>query len=106
MLALREGDDENSQLAALSELCELLAVSSEDALAMFPVDSLVPVLVRPGGGGTSLRPVSRACNTLEFHLTTKKKLADSCTSGVIITRNAIQLVDNPLRQLFEFLRRF
>ena len=46
MLALREGDDETAQLAALNELCELLAVSSEDALSMFPVDTLVPVLVR------------------------------------------------------------
>ena len=56
MLTLREGDDENAQLAALSELCELLAVSSEDALAMVPVDSLVPVLVRPrsSGAGTCL----------------------------------------------------
>jgi DNA-binding Xre family transcriptional regulator len=45
MLALREGDDETAQLAALNELCELLAVSSEDALSMFPVDTLVPVLV-------------------------------------------------------------
>ena len=47
MLALREGDDETAQLAALNELCELLAVSSEDALSMFPIDTLVPVLVRP-----------------------------------------------------------
>ncbi len=46
MLALREGDDETAQLAALNELCELLAVSSEDALSMFPIDTLVPVLVR------------------------------------------------------------
>ena len=46
MLALREGDDETAQLAALNELCELLAVSSEDALSMFPVDTLVPILVR------------------------------------------------------------
>ena len=49
MLALREGDDETAQLAALNELCELLAVSSEDALSMFPIDTLVPILVRPCG---------------------------------------------------------
>ena len=49
MLALREGDGEGAQLAALSELCELLAVSSEDSLSMFPIDSLVPVLVRARG---------------------------------------------------------
>ena len=51
MLALKEGGDENAQLAALSELCELLAVSSEEALAMFPVNSLLPLLVRAQGSG-------------------------------------------------------
>ena len=54
MLALREGDDETAQLAALNELCELLAVSSEDALSMFPIDTLVPVLVRPCSVGLQL----------------------------------------------------
>ena len=46
MGALKDAGDENAQLAALSELCELLAVSSEEALTIFPVDSLVPLLVR------------------------------------------------------------
>jgi len=46
MVALKDAGDENAQLAALSELCELLAVSSEEALTIFPVDSLVPLLVR------------------------------------------------------------
>ncbi len=58
MLALREGDDETAQLAALNELCELLAVSSEDALSMFPIDTLVPVLVRAVRYGAASRAQS------------------------------------------------
>ena len=67
MLTLREGDDENAQLAALSELCELLAVSSEDALAMFPVDSLVPVLVRLIRGHDTGEPPGRRGGGIRLH---------------------------------------
>ena len=46
LVALREADDEAAQLTALHELCEMLAISSEEALSIFPVDQLIPVLVR------------------------------------------------------------
>ncbi len=42
---LRQLDDEGQQLASLTELCELLSISTEDALAAFPVESVVPLLV-------------------------------------------------------------
>lgn len=46
LAALRHDDDEIQQLEALTQLCELLAVSTEEGLSVCPVDQLVPVLVR------------------------------------------------------------
>ena len=42
-----QSDDEALQLDGLNQLNELLAVSMEDSLSIFPVESLVPVLVSP-----------------------------------------------------------
>ena len=42
---LRQDDDPIVQQEALTQLCELLSVSSEEALSMLPVESLVPILV-------------------------------------------------------------
>ena len=53
---LRQDDDPTVQQEALRQLCELLSVSSEEALSMLPVESLVPILVR----GSS-RPDSMLC---------------------------------------------
>ena len=46
-MALREADDEGAQLTALHELCETLAISTEESLSVFPVDQLIPILVPP-----------------------------------------------------------
>ena len=35
------------QLDGLGQLCELLSVSTEESLSVFPVEQLAPVLVRP-----------------------------------------------------------
>mmetsp|Transcript_11522 Transcript_11522/g.28178 ORF Transcript_11522/g.28178 Transcript_11522/m.28178 type:complete len:2013 (-) Transcript_11522:941-6979(-) len=43
---LRQVDDEASQLGALNELCEMLSISSEDTLASFPAETVVPLLVQ------------------------------------------------------------
>lgn len=43
--SLKSAEDEGTQLGALTELCELLSISSEDTLAAFPVESTVPLLV-------------------------------------------------------------
>lgn len=43
---LKQAEDESSQLTALTDLCELLSVSTEDAMAVFPVEQVVPLLVR------------------------------------------------------------
>lgn len=43
--ALRQVDDEAAQLTALNELCEMLSISTEDTLASFPAESVVPLLV-------------------------------------------------------------
>lgn len=42
---LRDLDDETSQLAALSELNEMLSISTEESLVAFPAESVVPLLV-------------------------------------------------------------
>ena len=46
LVQLRQDDDENAQLEALSQLNELLSISNEECLSVFPVEQLVPVLVR------------------------------------------------------------
>lgn len=46
LVQLRQDDDEAAQLDALSQLNELLSISSEESLSVFPVEQLVPVLVR------------------------------------------------------------
>ncbi len=45
LVQLRQDDDENAQLDALSQLNELLSISNEESLSVFPVEQLVPVLV-------------------------------------------------------------
>lgn len=42
---LRQSEDEAAQLSALSELCELLSISTEESLTVFPVETVVPLLV-------------------------------------------------------------
>lgn len=39
-------EDEMAQLAGLTELCEYLSISTEDNLAAFPTEQVVPLLVR------------------------------------------------------------
>ncbi|KAG2490174.1 hypothetical protein HYH03_011304 [Edaphochlamys debaryana] len=46
MQGLRSMDDEGAQLSALSELNELLSISTEDNLAAFPIESMVPLLIQ------------------------------------------------------------
>ena len=46
LVALREEDDESAQLSALNELCEMLSISTEESLQTFPVEQMIPVLVR------------------------------------------------------------
>lgn len=45
-MQLRQDDNETAQLDALSQLNELLSISNEESLSVFPVEQLVPVLVR------------------------------------------------------------
>ncbi|GIL61901.1 hypothetical protein Vafri_16276, partial [Volvox africanus] len=46
MQGLRQTEDEGAQLSSLSELNELLSISSEDNLAAFPTESMVPLLIQ------------------------------------------------------------
>eukprot|EP00966_Prymnesium_polylepis_P003937 89987-Prymnesium_polylepis.1 len=41
-----KADDDGRQLAALSELCELLSIGSEESIAALSVDIFVPLLVQ------------------------------------------------------------
>ncbi|KAI5402308.1 E3 ubiquitin-protein ligase upl3, variant 3 [Lathyrus oleraceus] len=43
--ALRADGEEGPQVEALTQLCEMLSIASEDSLSSFSVDSFVPVLV-------------------------------------------------------------
>lgn len=45
LVALREEDDMSAQVSALSELCEVLSISTEETLQSCPFDQLIPVLV-------------------------------------------------------------
>lgn len=45
ILVQLKGDDEMVQLAGLTELCEYLSISTEDTLAAFPTEQVVPQLV-------------------------------------------------------------
>ncbi len=47
LVQLQQDDDEVAQLEALNQLNELLSISSEESLSIFPVEQLVPVLVSP-----------------------------------------------------------
>jgi E3 ubiquitin-protein ligase TRIP12 len=57
---LKQAEDETSQLSALTDLCELLSISTEDTMAIFPVEQVVPLLVRPRGGSSCVCPPSQA----------------------------------------------
>lgn len=38
-------EDEMQQLTGLTELCEYLSISTEESLALFPTEQVVPLLV-------------------------------------------------------------
>jgi len=46
LTGLKQSDDENAQLTALTDLCEHLSISTEESLTTFPVEQVVPLLVR------------------------------------------------------------
>lgn len=45
MVGLKQVDDESAQLTSLTDLCEHLSISTEESLATFPVEQVVPLLV-------------------------------------------------------------
>ncbi|KAL4436702.1 hypothetical protein ABPG75_003841 [Micractinium tetrahymenae] len=45
ILVMLKDEDEMQQLAGLTELCEYLSISTEDTLAAFPMEQVVPLLV-------------------------------------------------------------
>ncbi|KAK1370334.1 HECT-type E3 ubiquitin transferase [Heracleum sosnowskyi] len=45
LVGLRAEGEEGKQVEALTQLCDLLSIGTEDSLSTFPVDSFVPVLV-------------------------------------------------------------
>jgi hypothetical protein len=42
---MKQFDDDSAQLSSLTELCELLSISTEESLSAFPVEQVVPLLV-------------------------------------------------------------
>lgn len=64
---LRAFEDESQQLSSLTELCEYLSIASEDALASFPVETVVPLLVRGqvlGGNGHEISIMQATCSVM------------------------------------------
>ncbi|WOG84167.1 hypothetical protein DCAR_0103348 [Daucus carota subsp. sativus] len=45
LVGLRADGEEGKQVEALTQLCDMLSIGTEDSLSTFPVDSFVPVLV-------------------------------------------------------------
>lgn len=45
LAGLKQSDDDSAQLTALTDLCEHLSISTEESLATFPVEQVVPLLV-------------------------------------------------------------
>jgi hypothetical protein len=45
LLVLLKSESEGDRMTALSELCEIISVASEDSMLSFPVDEVVPLLV-------------------------------------------------------------
>ena len=56
IVQLKQEDDEISQLDALGQLNELLSISNEESLSLFPLDQLIPTLV----SATPFMPTSAA----------------------------------------------
>lgn len=46
LIKMLESDNEGDHIAGLTELCEIVSVSSEDAVISFPLEQLVPILIR------------------------------------------------------------
>jgi hypothetical protein len=68
---LRQDDDEIVQLEALSQLNELLSISNEESLSVFPVEQLVPVLVCFLDSLHGHGAVSSPCTMPIIHVTRK-----------------------------------
>ncbi|KAK9803385.1 hypothetical protein WJX72_003423 [[Myrmecia] bisecta] len=66
LVQLRQEDDEPVQLDALNQLCELLSISTEESLSMFPVEQLVPILVQLLNSETNSEVMLLAARALTF----------------------------------------
>lgn len=55
MAGMKQFDDEGAQLSSLSELCELLSISTEESLTTFPIEQVVPLLVSAAAAAVDLR---------------------------------------------------
>lgn len=49
------------QLSGLTELCEYLSISTEDTLAAFPTEQVVPLLVSERADGQGLGALANGC---------------------------------------------
>jgi hypothetical protein len=64
MVGLKQSDDESAQLTALTDLCEHLSISTEESLATFPVEQVVPLLVSRVACSASTCCSSEGCFTM------------------------------------------
>jgi E3 ubiquitin-protein ligase TRIP12 len=65
---LRQEDDEGAQLVAVTDLCELLSISTEDNLASFPVEQITPLLVSGGGMAAQSLLGGASCGQTLLHV--------------------------------------
>ena len=54
-------EEEMQQLTGLTELCEFLSISTEDTLATFPTEQVVPLLVGAAACLPARLPACPAC---------------------------------------------
>lgn len=65
LLVLLKSENEGDRMTALSELCEIISVSSEDSMFSFPVEEVVPLLVNSlNGSPETMLMASRALTLL------------------------------------------
>ena len=69
ILVMLKDEEEMQQLTGLTELCEFLSISTEDTLAAFPTEQVVPLLVGAACLPACL-PASLPCSLLPVLLAT------------------------------------
>jgi hypothetical protein len=97
---MKQFDDEGAQLSSLSELCELLSISTEESLTTFPIEQVVPLLVsaaaqpylKAAGGRIVGRCTAGACKHFIYGFRLPRTLGSVWCSSVKTAHNFCRLL--------------